>query len=173
MIFRESQRFRQWWLWLILLPSTLVTLVPMGYGLYSQLVLKKPFGNHPTGDTALIITTALVTALMLFLLWLFYILELQTCITEEGIRYRFFPFRWKYKMIKRSEITDLEVIKYNPIGDYGGWGIRYGSKGKALNVSGNMGLMIRLTSGKNLLLGTNKPEELREAVKKFVNAVTS
>ena len=53
---------------------------------------------------------------------------------------------------------------YNPIRDYGGWGIRWGTKGKAYNVSGNRGLYLEFSDGKQLLIGLQKPEEFVEAL---------
>lgn len=40
--------------------------------------------------------------------------------------------------------------------DYGGWGIRYGRKGKAFNVFGSRGLQLEFTNGKRLLIGSQK-----------------
>ena len=34
----------------------------------------------------------------------------------------------------------MEAIKYNPIIDYGGWGIKHSYIGKVYNVSGNFGV---------------------------------
>lgn len=50
--------------------------------------------------------------------------------------------------------------------DYGGWGFRFGlfGKGRALNVSGNKGIQLVLTDGTRLLIGTNKPDEARQAL---------
>jgi hypothetical protein len=53
---------------------------------------------------------------------------------------------------------------YSSLRDYGGWGIRYGSKGKAYNVSGSRGVRLELSNGKRLLIGSQRPEELSEAV---------
>jgi hypothetical protein len=52
--------------------------------------------------------------------------------------------------------------------EYGGWGYRVGGKksGIAFNVSGNMGVQIELKNGKKILLGTRKPKEAEEALKK-------
>jgi hypothetical protein len=61
-------------------------------------------------------------------------------------------------------VKSHEVITYSPLRDYGGWGIRYGSKGKAYNVSGNRGVRLELSNGKRLLFGSQRPEELSEAV---------
>jgi hypothetical protein len=56
----------------------------------------------------------------------------------------------------------MEVITYRPIIDYGGWGVRFGRKGMAYNVSGNIGLLISRKNGKTILIGTQKPDEMKE-----------
>ena len=44
------------------------------------------------------------------------------------------------KTLLWSEITKAEIRTYDPIGEYGGWGLRYSfnkKKGNAVNVSGD------------------------------------
>jgi hypothetical protein len=63
-------------------------------------------------------------------------------------------------------VASIEVRKYSPIKEYGGWGFRYGFKnGKAYNISGNMGLQLILKNGDRILIGTQKPEELETYLK--------
>ncbi len=58
----------------------------------------------------------------------------------------------------------MKYAGYRPILEYGGWGIRYGLRGRAYNVSGNRGLRVELTNGKHILFGSAKPEELKLAL---------
>ncbi|MES2389410.1 MAG: hypothetical protein V4543_15515, partial [Bacteroidota bacterium] len=59
------------------------------------------------------------------------------------------------------------IRTYSPMGEYGGWGIRYGiNKGWLYNVSGNMGLQLELLDGKKVLIGTRKPDEIIAALRK-------
>ncbi|MDP4151608.1 MAG: hypothetical protein Q8927_14030 [Bacteroidota bacterium] len=86
--------------------------------------------------------------------------KLQTRISKDSISYRFLPFQVAFREIRKEDIQYLAVKTYDPIGDYGGWGIRIGGKGRAYSTGGNKGLQIGLRSGKNLLLGTGRPAEL-------------
>jgi uncharacterized membrane protein YobD (UPF0266 family) len=45
--------------------------------------------------------------------------------------------------------------------------LRFGifAKGKAINISGNRGLQLEFKDGKRLLIGTNKREDLKKALK--------
>lgn len=46
-------------------------------------------------------------------------------------------------------------------------GIRYGFAGKAYNVSGNLGLQLAYDKNLNLLIGTQKAEEMDAALNKL------
>jgi len=147
--FEESQYFRSSWVGLfvfviVILSAVLPFLIP-GEGQQSREIV-------------------LVSLMPLAILVLFWFMGLKTRIDKDGIYYRFFPFHFKEKYIAWADVEKMEVIQYSPLADYGGWGIRYGRKGKAFNVSGNKGLFLTLKSGKHLLFGTKKEEEMREVV---------
>jgi hypothetical protein len=62
---------------------------------------------------------------------LFGLEKLTTLINDRGIAFRFFPFQFKFRRIDWGMLNSCEVITYNPIRDYGGWGIRTNKSGKA------------------------------------------
>lgn len=162
--FSETQKFRQWWLWLLFGGIGLM----LAYGMYQQLYLHQPFGDHPSSDLGLVSTFGLILLVMLLFLYL----RLDTKVDSTGVSYRFFPFQLDYKIIAWNEIEKAYVRKYNPILDYGGWGLRIGlfGKGRAYNVSGNMGLQLELKNGKKFLLGTQRPEEMEKVLKDISGA---
>ena len=93
-------------------------------------------------------------------------LKLNTRINKQGIYFQLFPFQFKYNEISWNDVLTIEVRKYKPIREYGGWGYRFSFKnGKAYNISGNMGLQIVLKNGDKILIGTQKPDELMEFLK--------
>jgi hypothetical protein len=55
------------------------------------------------------------------------------------------------------------------LGEYGGWGIKYGlvGAGKAYSVSGMQGLQLYLKDGSRLLIGTQKSQEIQEIINKL------
>jgi hypothetical protein len=61
-------------------------------------------------------------------------------------------------------LSKIYVREYSPLGEYGGWGIRYtiSGAGKAYNISGKIGLQLEFTTGKKVLIGTHKGEEIKE-----------
>jgi hypothetical protein len=169
--FKEEQKFDQWWFRLIMILSWVPILVIFGVGIYQQIVLKKPFGNNPTSDTGLLVTTAFVFLIMAATTWLTFTMKLITEITDKGIHYRFPPLIIRVKTIPKESIAEYQVRKYSPLGDYGGWGIKGGGfkKGKAYNVKGDIGLQLRLKTEKKVLFGTQRPEAIKSAMDKMMN----
>ena len=107
--------------------------------------------------------------ILAFIIPLLYFIELETKITKDTIYVKLFPFHWNYIEIPFSEIKKFEARKYRPIIEYGGWGLRWGFKnGKAYNIKGNMGLQLEFNNGKKLLIGTQKPDELTNALKLWI-----
>ena len=160
--FEEEQRFRQPWLWAIVLLSTVILLVVFGYGLIQQLILKEPFGDNPASDTGLIIAAVPTFVLGGGSTWLLYIMKLTTKVDSNCLHIVFTPLR--RRDIPLNDIARWEARTYRPIRDYGGWGIKVGRRGWAYNVSGNQGVELELTNGKKLLIGSQRSEELSAAI---------
>jgi hypothetical protein len=160
--FNESQKFRQWWIYAILL--TVIGI--FGYGIFKQFILNEPWGSKPT-STAILLSVLIFQVLLLVLFQLF---RLDTEINDQGVSYRFFPLQSKYKTIPWIAVQKAYIRKYSPIGEYGGWGLRYGGKerGRAYNISGNIGLQLELKDGSKILIGTQKSEELEALLKKML-----
>ena len=80
------------------------------------------------------------------------------------------------KLIKWEEIKKVYVRNYDPISEYGGWGLKGGffwnkEKGKCVNISGDIGLQIEFKNGKKLLIGTQKKEEATSVLKTYQNKI--
>ena len=162
-IFTETQKFTQWWVFLILALTTVPFVIIFLY----QETTGKLVGNHPIGNNQYI----LVIAIVCLVDSLFLIMRLQTRIDVDGIHVRFFPFKLNYRLYKWNEIEIASIRNYEPTSEYGGWGIRYSfSYGKALTVSGDMGIRIETKRGKKILIGTQKPEEAQIAISTWKRA---
>ncbi|WP_179319366.1 hypothetical protein [Winogradskyella helgolandensis] len=156
-IFKEEQRFNQVWLIILLIVSAIVPI-----SIYVKEYLDDPSKSSDLELTGLILVVIIVTGLIFFF-------KLTTRIDEKGIHYKFFPFHWNFKIIKWVEIDKAYVRTYDPIGEYGGWGLKGGilwnkSKGKAINVSGDIGIQLILKNGKKLLIGTQKQDEAKSVI---------
>ncbi len=157
-LFSEKQRFRQFWLWIILLCLNIFFIDRT----VRELLMAEQFGGTPMGDTGLVIST-IISLLVTLLIGT---TRLDTMIKHDGIYVRFFPFHFKFRKYTWETISQVFVRKYKPISEYGGWGYRLGlfGKGKAFNVSGNQGIQLVFTNGSKLLIGTNRPNEVKEAL---------
>jgi hypothetical protein len=95
---------------------------------------------------------------------LFWAMKLETELGEKGVHFAWRPFQRNQITYAWEDIERAYVRKYKPIAEYGGWGLRYGSKGRAHNVSGVWGIQLELKDGKHILFGTQRPEEARFAL---------
>ena len=154
-LYRETQHFRQVWLWALVLFISLLSL----YSAFQQLILGKPFGNNPSPDSVMVVLAVVFGVGLPFFM---YVVNLTTEVHSDGLYFRFFPFHLSFRRISAQEIRGFKSCTYSPIRDYGGWGIRFGRKGKAYNVSGNRGVQLELSDGKHLLIGSQRPEKLAE-----------
>ncbi len=152
-LFTENQKFRQWWILLI------IALVNISFLFSINLFIADgQWGKNKTTDNVLIAGILMVAISTMLLLNC----RLETRITQEGIYFRFFPFHFKFKYYAWNSLSKCFVRHYSPVREYGGWGLRISltGNGNAYNVSGDKGLQLELLSKKRLLIGTNKPEEL-------------
>jgi len=156
-LFSEIQKFRQAWIWIIILAIAGV----FWYAFITQIFFKIPFGNKSMPDDYLAVFW-LVFGIGLPVL--FYNIKLITEVRNDGIYIRFFPIHFSFRKIPFDQLKKYEVRTYRPILEYGGWGIRWGFKGKAYNVSGNRGVQLELMNGKRILIGSERPEELFYAI---------
>jgi hypothetical protein len=160
MTYREVQKIRKPWIWIgITVPGMIITGL-FGFGMNRQIIQGQPFGNHPMSDPGLIMAFFMILFLFVFLALLVGFANLTTVADETGVSYRFFPFQMKFHKIPWDTVGSCGVITYNPVRDYGGWGVRSGKNGKAYNISGNTGLQLQLKTGEIILIGTQKKPEL-------------
>lgn len=171
MIFKEKQKFTQPWLWVLLIFIGILVYGVFGFAFYKQIIQGQPFGNHPMNNYAFIIFSFFILSIVTLIFLLFGFGNLTTIIDKNEISLRFFPFHLSFRKFPWSSIERFEIISYKPISEYGGWGIRYGNKGKAYNVRGNVGLQLYFKNGKRILIGTQKSSELSDFLKKNMNVL--
>jgi len=169
-LYKETQTFRQPWMWFIILVATTATLIFFTIGINQQIIQGIPYGDNPMPDSGLIGTGLFSILIMVGIIVLVYKAKMVIEISERAIQFRFPPFINKFKVIDKKEIERFEIWKYRPIREYGGWGIRLGFRksGIAYNVHGNLGLQLYLFNGKKILLGTQRKEAIRAAMEKMM-----
>ncbi len=143
LLFAEKQRFRQWWLWLVLLTGS-------ACGPLAILV--------STGDVGL--GAVWIIVLDVGVIWLVSSLGLDTEVDDREVRIRFRPIHRRWITYGYDSIQNVEAVIYSALKEYGGWGIREGKRGKAYNVSGDKGVLLTLKNGTNVLIGSTDHDVL-------------
>jgi hypothetical protein len=146
--FYEEQRFIKSW-WFIVLPIILFT-VGIPIGVY-----------YRTEQEALGVIFA--PLLGVFMVLIFGLLNLKTRINKNDIAVKFSFFHRKYKVYSWESISSVRIIKYAPLFEYGGWGLKAGWNGKkrAYSVSGDIGLEAILKDGSSVMIGTQQADKMK------------
>ncbi|NKC11081.1 MAG: hypothetical protein GKR94_02405 [Gammaproteobacteria bacterium] len=160
-LFLESQQFRQIWLWVIIIAVQAATIAG------TVVVMRRK--NHPKRPRWSRLLMIAVTVLCAIVVALLFVAELRTVVKPNGIYVRFFPFHLDDVKIAPSDLTSANAVTYSPLQDYGGWGIRWGKDGQAYSVSGRRGVLLTFadTSRESLLIGSNQPDTLADAIAKI------
>ncbi|WP_336000234.1 DUF6141 family protein [Halorientalis halophila] len=143
--FREEQRFRQWWLWALLGVVGLVTIV----------------GSGPLG--------VVIMGAVYGFMWS---LRLVSEVRDDGLYIRFAPLHRSFRRVPWTAIEFVEATTYRPLRDYGGWGIRWRPGAIAYNVRGSRGVFLTRPGDRDLLVGSQRPEELATAIRAAMSDAT-
>lgn len=153
--FREEQRFRKLWIWALILFIAAL----QWWGWVQQILLGQPFGDNPGPDWLMwLLLVVFGIAFPIF----FFSLRLVVEVNEQGVLLRFIPL--SRRLIQFDEIERCEATDYQPLRDYGGWGIRGLGNNRAFNVSGNQGVRLQLRSGDVVLIGSQRAADLALAI---------
>lgn len=153
--FREVQRFRKPWVWLLILGVAAV----QWYGWVQQILLGQPFGNNPGPDWLVWLSWVLFgIGLPLAFVYLALVVE----VNDEGVWLRFTPLA--RRMIQFADIERCEAVDYQPLRQYGGWGVRGFAGNRAYNVSGSQGVQLTLRNGDVVLIGSQRAADLALAI---------
>lgn len=149
--FSESQRFHQQ-------PLALVAIVAgfAGVGLAAWAIVASGGPVHAGGWFGLAVGAAVMIGLVLA--------ELRVEVRPDGLYVRFFPLTRQHRFAW-SEIESAEPRRYRPMREFGGWGVRFSRGGKAYNVAGDRGVQLVFTDGRRLLIGSQRADELAEAIR--------
>ena len=149
-VFEETQRN----ILLIIVPIPIA--VAFGAMAAIQIISGKPIGNHPASNTALVA----IFIMILIIAFVIGSLKLKTKITPDEIVYGFGVFPGE-TVIRINDVKSISIRKYNPLKEFLGWGVRYNSTTDCFTMSGDVGLELILANNKKILIGTQKPAELK------------
>jgi hypothetical protein len=156
-IFKEEQTYKGTWVMYLILMLEIPTLILVGVVVF----------NTESEKQEGMIALGAVICIMVLAMTLIFNIKLETRIDQLGIHYKYFPFI-KWRMIEKSRILEARVHSFSPISDHGGWGIKGNKSTKAYTILGDSGLEIDLGEKKKILIGTQKPKELSEFIKNWL-----
>lgn len=159
MFIKEKQRFTQWWIWVLLVLVAVLLAVSKYYTYH----LKEPFGNLLPTDTLMETHDLFIFGVIL----LFATARLVTEADANEIRIRFLPIIFWWKRYRWADMESAEVVKYNAVDEFWGWGIRHNFETWCYNVKGDHGIRIRMKDGEQLLIGTQKAEAFQNLLKEL------
>jgi hypothetical protein len=155
MEFNETQTLKLWWLYILLGMETIIisSIIFLDKGGMSLQQLKD---NYFLPVFAIILPYGIV----------YFVNKnsLTLTINENGMSYYYWPFG-KRRSLSWTCIDKVHLRKFDVLGEYGGWGMRYklwfkfNDKAYIFNDK-NVGLQLQLHNQKRILFSTSKADEL-------------
>ncbi|MBN1477384.1 hypothetical protein JXA47_11575 [Candidatus Sumerlaeota bacterium] len=158
-LFREVQRFAQWWLWAML--------IGLGFIVPLTILVAIKLAEEEVSSTEFLPALLATGGCLLLIGLLFAVLRMTTEVRRTGLYLGFLPFR-RLKQIPLEGMTEHRAVEYRPVRDYGGWGIKGTRSKRAFNVKGNRGVRIDFEDGRHILIGSQEPERLDRAIEKML-----
>ena len=154
-LFHEEQSLRQ----PRLLILTAIPPVAMLLLAIWQVGLGHPWGKQPMSNARIVGWT--------IFLWLIYfrlitvklitdVLPGELSVAMRGL--------WRSYRISLAAVQSVRIVAYDPVADWGGYGVRSTARGKAFIAGGNKGVELALKKGGVVLVGTQRPDELARAL---------
>lgn len=70
-----------------------------------------------------------------------------------------------HKRVYYDDIEALESVKYHPLAEFGGWGIRIRGNKRAWTARGDRAVVLHMADGTLLYVGSDKPQRLEERIR--------
>lgn len=156
-VYREEQLFGWWWYALM---AAMVVIACFFFTIRHE-------ADQARSEPA---TLAIVVGLTLPAIFTLGVLRMTTEVTATRIEVWFGWVPTYRRIFDAGAIRRVEVVTYRPWADCGGWGIRTGVDGeRVLNARGDRGVRLHMVDGSRLLLGSQTPEALAEAIGRAMN----
>ena len=145
--YSEKSGFPAWIFWAI-------ASIPITIFLYERIA--HPIDSEPFDWFGLVI----LGAVGLFI----FAIKLIVTVNAEGITYKYPPFHNKPNLLRWENIKSIELLRINPLKEFGGWGLRYGKLGTAYTTRGRFILRIEKTEGQPINLTIAAPADFIKAI---------
>ena len=162
-LYREEQSFA-WWVYVLL-----ALMVVLGCSSAAW---------HPQGREALAraargpwleVPLAMAVGLVLPPVLIVGVLRMTTEVTPAECRVWFGIVPTYRRAVVLDAIQAIEVVQYRPIRDHWFWGVRMTRDGeRVMTARGNRGVRLLFADGSRMLIGSQRPEELAEALERAI-----
>jgi hypothetical protein len=156
--FREIQKFRKWW-------HFFIAGLPIGFVFILFLLVQWDVVQTTNQQKDPILFIIIILFLVGLFSW-FFLLKLETTINNHVVSVNYYGIPFCKRKMPWSEIEMISLVDYDPLLDYGGWGVKYGmfGNGWCYNVSGNVGIKIKISNKKPFLIGTQKKDDVEKII---------
>lgn len=86
-------------------------------------------------------------------------------VRPEGLRFGLGNARLLRGRIAWNDIARLESVRYRPIREFGGWGLRGTRRRRAWTARGDRAVVLHLVDGREVWLGSDSPQRLEERIR--------
>lgn len=88
----------------------------------------------------------------------------RTVVTRETLTVKMGIFGFRLLQLKTKDIVEASVYGFEPLRDFGGYGIRFNGTMQAYYLQGDAGVKIVTRNGKSYLIGSNLPAHLAAVI---------
>ena len=154
-LFYEEQKFRQTRLLILTaIPPIMMTLLAIW-----QAGLGHKWGKQPMSNGSVIGWSIFLWLIYLRLITVKLVTELrpgEIAITMRGL--------WRSARIALKGVRSARVVTFDPVADWGGYGMRSNQRGRAYIAGGTEAVELQMTGGSIVLIGSQRPRELARAI---------
>jgi hypothetical protein len=163
-LFHEEQPLRQTRL------RVLTAIPPLAMSLLAiwQVALGHPWGQHPMSNPSMIGWS--------IFLWLIYLrlitIKLVTDVRPGEISL-VMRGMWRSYGISLASVKSARSVTFDPARDWGGYGVRSSSRGRAFLAGGTTGVELELSKGGIFVIGSQRPDELARRITETLSRPSS
>lgn len=146
-----------WWVSLVVWGSFLAGAIPVALAVLGRL----SDGIAP-GELPALLMMGGGAVLLLLGPWITQVLigRLHVRVTHTSLLLQLGALPILSKLVPFEDIDWLEPVRYRPIREFGGWGVRFGKNKRAWTIRGDAAVLCYMKDGSKLYVGSDDPEKL-------------
>lgn len=171
--FREDRALRSPYVWTFLVILSSMLLGTVAWMVVRQVGQGQAFAEGGLSDAVLLSVAAFVFVGWFAFLALCGLATLQIEVTARGLFVRFWPLQRKVRQIPLAGAITIRAVRFRPVLDYGGYGIRRTRHGAAYALGTGEGVRIDYDNGYHLVVESGHALALEAAVRRCASALAA